>query len=110
MFRSDRKESIGGGVLMYIHEDLPAIPCQDMIYLEIEESMWVSVKLNDKDTLLAGIVYMTRKSSDENNIKIIDTVKNIQEMQSYTHNLLMEDYNFLEIKWEENTVSGRRTQ
>ena len=53
MFRSDRSESIVVGVLMYIHEDLPAIPCQEVIYLEIEESMWVSVKLNDKDTMLA---------------------------------------------------------
>ena len=44
MFRSDRRESIGGGVLMYIHEDLPAIPCQDMIDLVIEDLMWVSVK------------------------------------------------------------------
>ena len=48
MFRSDRRESIDGGVLMYIHEDLRAIPCQDMIDLGIEDSMWVSVKLNYK--------------------------------------------------------------
>ena len=75
MFRSDRKESIGGGVLMYTYEDLPAIPCQDMIDLEIEDSMWVSVKLNDKDMMLVGIVYRTQKSSDENNIKIIDVVR-----------------------------------
>ena len=106
MFRSDRRGSIGGGVLMYVHEDLPAIPCQDMIDLEIEDSMWISVKLNVKDTLLAGIVYRTQQSSDENNIKIIDTVKHIPETQGYTHILLMGDYNFPEIKWEENTVSG----
>ena len=106
MFRSDRKESIGDGVLMYIHEDLPAIPCQDMIDLEIEDSMWVSVKLNNKDMMLAGIVYRTQKSSDENNIKIIDAVKHLLEMQGYTHTLLMRDYNFPEIKWEKNTVSG----
>ena len=49
MFRSDRQEILVVGVLMYIHEDLPAIPCQDMIDLEIEDSLWVSVKLNDKD-------------------------------------------------------------
>ena len=41
---------------MYIHKDLPAIPCQEMVDMEIEDSMWASVKLNDKDTLLAGIV------------------------------------------------------
>ena len=52
MFRSDRRENIVGGVLMYIHEDLPSIPCQEMIDLEIEESMWVSDKLNDKDRML----------------------------------------------------------
>ena len=103
MFRSDRRESIGGGVLMYTHKDLPAIPCQEMIDMEIEDSMWVSVKLNDKYMLLAGIIYVyrTQKSSDENNIKIIEAVKHIQEMQGY---------NFPEMKWEENTVSGRRTQ
>ena len=106
MFRSYRQESIGGGVLMYIHEDLPAIPCQDMIDLEIEDSMWVSVKLNDKDIMLAGIVYRTQMSSDENNIKIIDAVKHLQEMRGYIHILLIGDYNFPEIKWEENTVSG----
>ena len=54
VFRSDRRESIGGGVLMYIYEGLPSVSCQDMIDLEIEDLMWVSVKLNDKDTLLAG--------------------------------------------------------
>ena len=69
MFRS-----IGVGVLMYIYEDLPAIPCQEMIDMEIEDSMWASVKLIDKD---------------ETNINIIDAVKHIQEMQGYTHILLM---------------------
>ena len=62
MFRSDRRENIGGGVLMYIYKDLPTIPCQEMIDLEIEDSMWVLVKLNDKDILLAGIVYKTQQS------------------------------------------------
>ena len=41
MFRSDIRESIVGGVLMYIHENLPAIPWQEKINLEIEESMLV---------------------------------------------------------------------
>ena len=40
MFRSDGRERIGGGVLMYIHEDLPAIPCQEMIDLEIKDSFF----------------------------------------------------------------------
>ena len=59
MFRSDRQESIGSCVLMYIHEALPAIPCQDMINLEIEDSMWVSVKPNDKDMILASLAMRT---------------------------------------------------
>ena len=35
MFRSDRSESVGGGVLMYVNQDLPATPILEMIDLVI---------------------------------------------------------------------------
>ena len=35
MFRTDRSESVGGGVLMYVHQDLPATQSQEMIDLVI---------------------------------------------------------------------------
>lgn len=103
MFKSDRRGSFGGEVLMYIHEDLPAIACQEMIDLVIYVSLWYAVKPNDKDKLLVGIVYRTQKSNEQN--KIVDAVKHIHEMRGFIHILLMGDYNFTEIKWNEHRMS-----
>ena len=35
MFRTGRSESVGGGVLMYVHQDLPDTPILEMIDLVI---------------------------------------------------------------------------
>ena len=53
-----------------------------------------------------GIVYRTQESSEENNNKIVDVVKHIQELRGFIHILLMGDYNFPEIKGNELKVSG----
>jgi len=30
MFRNDRQSGVGGGVLLYIHQDLAAVPCKEL--------------------------------------------------------------------------------
>jgi len=40
LFRYDRKNSYGGGVLLYVHTSLYAVTCESLTRLNIEDSVW----------------------------------------------------------------------
>ena len=77
LFRADRKSGSGGGVLLYLHESLPAILCVSLMDFNIDDSLWCTVTLRGNERLLIGIVYRSPSSSEENNT--------VQTSQKYTH-------------------------
>ena len=58
----------GGGVLLYLHESLPAISCVPLMDFN---SLWCSITLKDNERLLIGIVYRSPSSSEENNRRLL---------------------------------------
>ena len=57
MFRTDRKEGKGGGVILYITEKLTAVMCLDIdVGFEEVVTVWCKIKLSS-DYLLAGVYY-----------------------------------------------------
>ena len=52
LFRDDRKSGIGGGVMLYIHEGLLAVPCKVLNDVGFDNSLWYTISLTDNDKLL----------------------------------------------------------
>ncbi len=64
---------------LYVHSSSQASPFNPAT--EFEESMWVTVNLADGDSLVIGCVYKSDSGSDENNSRLIDLFKEINDSQ-----------------------------
>ena len=107
LFRVDRKDDIaGGGVLLYVHNSLDAFQCNIINDIEVSDTMWCQVKLNNNDKLLVGLCYRSTSSSAVNNHKMFEQLRAIVEVRGITHLLIMGDFNFPEIDWNNYSVSS----
>ena len=92
MFRKDRK-SRGGGVLLYIKENLISV---DENCGEGTESIWVKVKLDSKKEICVGVCYRAPATNSEEEKKLIDTIAEIARKPC----VIMGDFNFPDINWD----------
>ena len=107
LFRVDREnDTSGGGVLLYIHSSLNATQCNELNCIEAADTMWCLVKLNNSDTLLLGICYRSTSSNSINNHRMFDQIRRCITVKGITHLLIMGDFNFPEINWNEYSVEG----
>jgi len=75
LFRVDKRSGIDSGILLYLHESLPATLCTPLMDHDVDDSLWCSVILRDSDQLLIGIVYHSPSSSDINNSSSLFAIK-----------------------------------
>ena len=108
LFRSDRKTGIGGGSCLYLNESLKSSACAELDSYGLDEAVWRKVKLNEKDNLLIGVIYRSTSSDTENNEKLLQTFEAMVKLNDITHYLIMGDFNFPEIKWNDMYVQGDR--
>ena len=97
LFRKDRdstEKQRGGGVAIYIKNELDSMRVDELNDLNFPESVWCKICCNGEITLL-GVCYRVpcnKKVSDEALYKLIDTVSK--------HNvIIMGDFNFPELDW-----------
>ena len=105
-FCKDRESRIGDGVLLYIHIRLPAKPVHSLNNLNIEDSVWCLVTMNNTDKVLVGVVYRTPSSSPDNDCRMLTALNDLQHYQPHSHFLLLGDFNLPNIDWVNNTVTG----
>ena len=75
IFRLDRKGTRGGGLALYIRDDLEATLNETLMNAEFKESIWCNVSLQCGN-LLVGLCYRSPSSNDVNNdnlLKLLDT-------------------------------------
>jgi len=84
IYRSDRQQGNGGGVLMYVHDSLVSSPCQELTDSGFEESVWCTVQLNRTSKLLVGNIYRSPASSNENNLKLLTLLQKAKEARNIT--------------------------
>ena len=86
----------GRGICIYIY----TLNAKPFISLEsnFQESIWVEIKLNKKDTLLVGCVYKSRGSSGTNNEQLDDLISEVMRYK-HSHLLLRGDFNYTSIDW-----------
>ena len=106
LYRKDRHIGKGGGVLLYIHESLSVTPIQSLNYIYVKDSIWCSLSLSDCASMLIGLVYRSPNSSDDNNNKLLRLLQNLPYIHPHTYLLLMGDFNFPYIDWNNNSVLG----
>ena len=106
LFRNDRSSGMGGGVMLYVHSSLQAIPCDSLSESGFENSLWYSIMLSSEERLLVGVVYRSPFSSPVNNQKLLSTLSKLYDSVNFTHLLIMGDFNFPIINWDELSCSG----
>ena len=99
LYRCDRRNTVGGGVLLYVHESLQSVSCTPLNDLNIDEAIWCTIQLRKKDKMLIGVIYRSPNSSSENNNKIVNLIPKLPDYTEYSHCLLLGDYNLPNINW-----------
>ena len=85
LLRDDRQSGVGGGVMLYIHEELPAVPCKGLNDVGFDNSLWYTISLTNNDMLLVGVLYRAPSSSIENNQKLLSIISNLYETSFFSH-------------------------
>ena len=94
LYRCDRRNTTGGGVLLYIHDSLQSVSCTPLNDLNINEAVWCTIQLRNNNKMLVGVVYRSPNSSFENSLEIINLISSLSEYVGYSHCLLVGDFNF----------------
>ena len=78
--RYDRHEDKrGGGVLLFVHDKLEVIECNNMFNDQFKEAVWCCIKVDRTAKLLVGVCYRTPSNSDESNQGLLDMLCQTRE-------------------------------
>ena len=89
--------------MIQIHKSLNA---QEVTFkTRYEENVWCEINLKGKDKLLIGCIYRSENGSNENNGKLNEMLKEAST-KGYTHMLIMGDFNYKGIVWENWSTPG----
>ena len=66
---------------------------------DYEESIFIQINLNRRDKLLVGCLYRSESGTEDNNSNLRKLIREATAM-SYSHILLMGDFNYPDINWK----------
>ena len=106
LYRKDRRNEKGGGVLLYIKDTLNS--CTDEICSAVDfgESIWCTIDLV-VSKLLIGLCYRKPTSTILNDDKLLDVLKIASRHQLVDHLVIFGDFNYPEIDFNNYCVAGR---
>ena len=84
LYRCDRCNTTGGGVLLYVHNSLQSESCTPLNDLNVYEAVWCTIQLRNNDQMRVGVVYRSPNSNFENSSKIINLIPKISEYVGYS--------------------------
>ena len=96
-------ESSGRGLIVYTREMLTCNIHEPST--SFEENLFISVKLNNDESLMLGLLYRSPTSSEANNNKLNKLIDEICE-NNPSRTLLIGDFNFPRIEWTSLTTSA----
>ena len=91
-------DKLGRGVCIYTHKTLNAKPFVSL-GTNFQESIWVEITLNKKDTFLIGCVYKSPGSSGTNNEQLNELISEVM-CYKHSHLHLLGDFNYPNIDWQ----------
>ena len=91
------ENNTGRGSILYIHKSLNSKPVKvsDRCF---EENILAEINLKNNDKLLCGLFYRRGESSSENNMNLLQELRDISN-KKYSHLLCMGDFNLPGIDW-----------
>ena len=105
MFRKDRQERMGGGVIMYIKDSIQAYELQMQKEAECEEAIWCNIATKNS-TLTIGLIYRSPNIRQEDDEKLHNATKEISKREC----VIMGDFNHGHIQWKSLESVGRDDQ
>jgi len=108
LFRNDRKKGVhtkGGGVALYIKDIFKSRECCKLTNSNFEDSIWCFINFQDVK-LLVGTCYRSTSSTDLNNNHLLALLKEAVKESQNSQLLLIGDFNYPEINFEDNDVSA----
>lgn len=109
MFRLDRVGSKGGGLALYVRNNLEATLNNSLTGAHFKESIWCNISLL-KGKLLVGLCYRSPSSSDQNDEDLRELLElAYREMDGDTHLLIMGDFNYPGIDYSTETTKDGDT-
>ena len=105
MFRKDRMGKRGGGVLLYIKENIPAYEVQLHEEADCNEAIWCKL-VTGHTTVAIGVVYRCPNITKENNEKIHNAISEVSKGDC----IIMGDFNHGNIKWDTLQSTGVEDQ
>lgn len=104
VYRKEREGTGGGGgVAILVRKDVESTDIQDAVWRDVEATACV-VNLGGKRILL-GCIYRSPTATSQYNDQVRRTVSRMANIRA-DQLLLCGDFNYKEIKWESNLVSG----
>ena len=104
---SNIEETDGTGVGIYLNNSLFAreviFNCND----HSVESMFLKIKLEKKSSLICGVIY--RSPSHDNHYAVQELLRTLTAKETFSHLLIMGDFNYPEINWDEQTTNTVET-
>ena len=85
----------GRGSALYVKDGLQAVS----LSVSCKSSVWCTIQLKGRDTLLAAVVYRSPGSTAPENESFIEQFETVMK-ERYSHIVIMGDFNYPEIDWE----------
>ena len=101
MFRKDRMGRRGGGVLLYIKDNIPAYVVQLQEEADCNEAIWCKL-VTGHTTVTIGVVYRCPNITKQNNAKIHNAISEVSNGDC----IIMGDFNHGNIKWDSLQSTG----
>ena len=86
------------GICIYVKEGLEAQEYEGFSSTPFKESVWVKIKIDKRETLLAGCIYRSPSSIQDNNKGLEQLLKAVSETEA-SHKLIVGDFNYPNIDW-----------
>lgn len=91
LLRRDRC-SLGGGAALYHRKEMQCEPLEHPD-LQVPDTLFCALKLNNRDTCLIAVVYRTPRSTREQDLQLTMALLQVFKRR-YTHLLILGDFNF----------------
>nr|XP_047141009.1 uncharacterized protein LOC124816049 [Hydra vulgaris] len=108
LFRKDCQFSRGGGVCIYIQENIKSSEINEKYLInENIEQVWCLIEIG-KEQILCGCMYRTGLSNSEKCIDIINSLKQayvLKQNNKCSGILICGDFNYANIKWNDESFS-----
>lgn len=101
MHRKDKaadNRAKGGGVLLYVKEELRSYPTQHLTNEELQDSVWCKIE-SDGCPVIVGVCYRSTSSSRQNNDNLLNLFVKVTRQSSHSQLFIFGDFNYPEIDY-----------